>query len=133
MESLVTPIYVALIAILMAVLSSQTAMARRRNRIALGDEGNAELVLASRRFGNLIEYAPIMLLLLFFMELQGIASVWLHLYGAVFVLLRIIHAISLFGTLKVPEWKRIGRTISAGGTMLMLLIGAAVNLIAALG
>ncbi len=128
MDGLVTPIYLSLVAVLMAVLSTKTAIARQRNLIAIGDAGNTDLILASRRFGNLVEYAPIVLLLLYFMEVQGIGSYWLHLYGSVFIALRILHPISLFATLKVPAWKRIGRAISAGGTMILLLIGAAANL-----
>ena len=120
----VAPLYVAIIAILMAVLSTLTGAMRARAEVALGDGGNTRLALAIRRFGNLSEYAAMALLVLAMMEVQGIAERWLHLYGGLLVALRLLHPLVLFDDMGAPAWKKAGRFVSAAGTALLMLIGA---------
>ena len=120
----VTPIYAALIAILMAVLSTRVGFMRGSHEVALGDGGKPSLALAIRQFGNLSEYAAVVLLLMLLMELQGVSADRLHLFGAVFVALRLIHPVILFDTMEAPMWKKAGRFVSAGGTAALMMIGA---------
>jgi len=65
---------------------------RNRHKVSLGDGGNADLLQAVRAFGNLMEYAPFGLVLLFALEYVG-APVWyLHLCGATLVVGRLLHS-----------------------------------------
>lgn len=130
MELTVTPIYVALTAILVAVFGLRVALSRPKYKVSLGDGGNDQMKVIQRGFGNLIEYAPIVLLLLLMMEIQGISSQMLHIYGAIFIIFRIIHPLSLFGAGKPPRLKLIGRQVSAAGTFTLIVIGAITLLIA---
>ena len=66
----ITPIYMALTALIMAVLAVRAALARGKYRVAIGDGGIDQMSVVVRGFGNLIEYAPAIILLLFFMEHQ---------------------------------------------------------------
>lgn len=125
----ITPIYVALIALWMVVLSVRIAQTRRKYGVSLGDGGHEELNVRVRGFGNLIEYAPIALLILLLLELQSVSALWLHIYGGILLVLRIIHPLALFGEGKPTNIQRLGRMISAGGTALLLLIGAIALLI----
>lgn len=61
----------------------------------LGDGGNDALHLANRVHGNLLENAPIALLLLVLAEANGMAGVWLHLLGTIWLVARLLHAIGL--------------------------------------
>ncbi|MEM6914767.1 MAG: MAPEG family protein [Pseudomonadota bacterium] len=130
MTSTITPIYAALIAILMAVLSTMTAMTRGKTGIALGDGGNVHMALAARRFGNLSEYAAMALVLLLLMELAGVPAVWLHTYGVALVALRLLHPFILFESTEAPRHMKVGRFIAGAGTAALLLVAGATLLLA---
>ena len=125
----ITPIYAALIAVLMAVLATRTAMLRGKYDVGLGDKGHAELRLWRRRFGNLSEYAAMVMLLMLLMELKGASAFWLHAYGMVFVALRLLHPIILFDDTAVSLVRKLARGLAGGGTALLLVIGAAALLL----
>ena len=120
----ITPIYAAIIAILMAVLSTRVGFLRGRHGVALGDGGNRDMALAVRRFGNLSEYAAMAVVVLLLLELTGTPAVWLHAYGAALVVFRLLHTAILFDDMAAPAWKKAGRAVSAGGTALLLVAGA---------
>jgi len=120
----VTPFYAAIIAILMAALSIWVGVTRGRTSVALGDGGNSALALATRRFGNLSEYAAIVLFLMLMMELKGASETYLHAYGLILVLLRLLHPVVLFDDVDAPTWKKIGRFIAAAGTAAMMIVAA---------
>lgn len=120
---MITPLYAALVAILMAVLSTRVGVMRGRHAVALGGGGVPPLSLAIRQFGNLSEYAAMALLVLLLLELEGVSTAWLHAYGATLVALRLLHPIALFDTMDAPFWKKAGRFVSAAGTAALLMIG----------
>lgn len=124
MTLVITPIYAAAIAILMAVLSTIVGVQRGRHGVALGDGGIPSMALTVRRFGNLSEYAAMAILLLLLMELKGISAPWLHAYGATLVVLRLLHPFILFDAMTAPMWKKAGRFLAAAGTAALLIIGA---------
>ena len=128
----ITPIYMALTALIMIGLSTRVALARVKNNVAIGEGSSEKMSVVVRGFGNLIEYAPAIILLMFFMELGGVGAIWLHLFGGAFIFFRIIHPIALFGQGGVTKWKRLGRQVSAGGTAILLLIGALTLLVKAM-
>jgi hypothetical protein len=51
-----------------------------------------ELLQSIRAHGNLIENAPLVLILMGLLEMQGIADWKLHILGSLFFLFRILHA-----------------------------------------
>ena len=111
---LITSLYTALTAVLLIVLSFNIAAKRYRLKTGLGDKGDKILQIAIRAQGNLIEYAPITLLLLLFVEMgHQLPSDWVHGLGMAFVISRIAHA---FGFIK-------GR----GGVSICRMVGTLVN------
>lgn len=128
----ITPIYAACIAILMAVLATATSMTRGQTNILLGDGEDPTLRVAIRRFGNLSEFAAVALLLLLLLELQGLNAFWLHVYGATFVALRLIHAAVLRSHGTLPTALMVGRFVGSAGTSLLMIAGAATLLVRAL-
>jgi len=119
----ITPVYVALIALVMLVLSARVSKLRVKQGISLGSGGDGNVDVAIRGFGNLTEYAPIILIMLLMMELQGIQELWLHVYGAVFLIARILHPMGLFDQRGAPKWKRLSRQIGSTATLVLLLVG----------
>ncbi len=87
-----TSIYAGLCGLLMAWLALQTIKVRRANRVKLGDGGNFALQSAIRAQGNFAEYMPIVLILLFLLEYNGMYSLVIHAVGMAFLAGRWIHA-----------------------------------------
>ena len=126
---LITPIYAAMLAILMAVLSTRVGILRGKYNVALGDGGEPGLALPIRHFGNLSEYAAMAVVVLLLMELRGVDAFWLHLYGGGLVVLRLLHPVVLFDRMDAPFWKKAGRFVAAAGTAALLSGGAVLLLV----
>lgn len=91
----VTATLAALLALFQLKLAFAVIALRRRHQVSLGDGGHAELERANRAVGNLVEYAPIMLILLACLEANG-APHWLAAVLAIpFLAGRWIHPIGL--------------------------------------
>lgn len=99
-----TSIYAGLSGLLLVWLAFQVIKERRANKIKLGDHGVFELQSAIRAHGNLAEYMPITIILLFLFEYNG-APVWMiHVIGVTFLIGRWIHS---QGLLKDDLRKRV--------------------------
>ncbi|MEM6694579.1 MAG: MAPEG family protein [Pseudomonadota bacterium] len=129
----VTLIYAGIIAVLMAVLSTLTAVKRGSTGVALGDGGNAGLALAIRRFGNLSEYAAMAVVMLLLMELAGVAPGWLHAYGIALVAVRLLHPFILFDSMEASSAMKVGRFAAGAGTAALLLVSGIVLVVISLG
>ena len=68
------------------------------------------LYRAVRGHGNLIEYAPLFLILMLIAELNGLASVYLHSSGIIFTIGRLMHGI-VFSFMKPNMILRVGGMI----------------------
>ncbi|MEM7082159.1 MAG: MAPEG family protein [Pseudomonadota bacterium] len=91
MLALVTALYGSLAALLIVITALGVVKVRRREGIGLDNGGNKSLTHAMRIHANLVEYAPISVLLLLFLELNQAETVWLHTFGIVFLFARVIH------------------------------------------
>lgn len=89
---LITPIYAAFLGLGFVVLSFLTLRLRRKNKIALGDGGNPQLLRAIRVHSNFAEYVPIALILIYMAELVGAPIFLIHLLGVSLLLGRLSHA-----------------------------------------
>ena len=88
----VTPLYAGLLGLMLIALAVQAIRARMRAKVPIGDGGDKALSLAIRAHGNFTEYAPMGLILLALVEIQGAPVLALHLLGALLVLGRAAHA-----------------------------------------
>lgn len=88
---MITGFYAGILALLFAWLSLYVVKARRRNKVAFGDGGVAELQQAISAHTNMAQYSPIMLLLLFFLEYQHMHYSVIHLVALAFILGRLLH------------------------------------------
>jgi len=88
----ITLLYTSLITILAIFLAFRVGIVRGKTNTLLGEGDYSELLQSIRSHGNLIEHAPLALMLLLLLEMQGVADWKLHLLGSSFFLLRILHA-----------------------------------------
>ena len=68
------------------------------------------LYRAVRAHGNLIEYAPLFLILMLIAELNGLSSLYLHISGSIFTVGRFMHGI-VFSFMKPNLFLRVGGMI----------------------
>ena len=80
------------------------------NWFGFGNLGDVSLQRAIRGHGNLIEYAPIFLILLYFVKTSEFSVTAIHWYGSVFVLGRLMHGVC-FGFLKKNMFLRVAGTV----------------------
>ncbi|NOD61902.1 MULTISPECIES: MAPEG family protein [unclassified Ruegeria] len=124
----ITPIYAALIAVLYVTLSVKVILQRRSDKISVGDGGSKMMIKAIRTHSNCAEYAPIGLLLIAMVELQGAGGWLVHLLGLTLLAGRLLHA---YGFGRTPQII-ILRQIGMGLTFTSILIAAIANLVLAL-
>ena len=91
----ISGLYISLTALLTVLLTYRVIKLRRTHKIGIGTAGNESLTLSQRVHGNLLENAPIALLLLVVAELNGSSSLMLHVFGCVWIIARVLHAIGL--------------------------------------
>jgi uncharacterized membrane protein YecN with MAPEG domain len=117
----VIPIYAALLAFFYVYLSARTIGVRRKAKISIGDGGDDDMLRAMRMHANFAEYAPITLILLAFVDLQG-GPIWLlHSLGVLFVLARLSHAYGI-RSVQAPGQFRVAGMV---GTFTTIAVSAA--------
>ena len=118
-----TAIYCSLLAIWLLVLSVRVIGLRGNPAFAFIAQGKGDKELLNRAIraqGNLIEYAPIMLFILFFLEASGIPELVVRILGDGFLLGRLMHGTAM-GFMRSNMPLRVGGTAL---TLLPLLAGA---------
>jgi uncharacterized membrane protein YecN with MAPEG domain len=89
---MISVIYAIFAAILIIYLSMQVIKTRRKLQISVGDGNNEELQTAQGAQSNAVEYLPVTILLLFYLEYNGASNWIIHLAGISLIIGRIIHA-----------------------------------------
>ncbi|MGB5677452.1 MAG: MAPEG family protein [Gammaproteobacteria bacterium] len=89
---MISVIYAVISVVLIIYLSFEVIKTRRKHQISVGDGDNEELQTAQGAQSNAIEYIPISLLLLFYLEYNGASNWVIHLAGITLIIGRIIHA-----------------------------------------
>lgn len=117
---MITAIYASLLAFLFFFLFLRVVSKRLRYRIGIGDGGNHELNKAIRIHGNFAEHVPFALLMMMLCEMTGISIYFIHAFGIMLVISRLLHAYGLSKT-SVLSW---GRTIGIIGTYTVILLAA---------
>lgn len=108
----ITPIYAALLTLLLIFLSAQVIIYRRRNRLSLGDEGDRRLLRLMRAHGNCAEYAPLGLILLALVEAKAAPAIAVHLLGLLLLAGRVIHAIGFSGENLIMRLRVFGMVLT---------------------
>lgn len=123
----VTPIYAAILGLLLLYLAKRVVDFRQRDKVTLGAGDSKDLELAIRVHCNATEYIPILLVLLLTLELSG-APAWLvHVGGGLTLVARLLHAVGLGGK-RGPSFGRFWGTALTWLTLLSLAIANLVYL-----
>ena len=114
-----------LLGLLAAILTMNIARLRGKKRINLGDGGDPEMQAAVRAHANLIEFAPLCLLLIYFAsDFYGFRTV--AALSVVLLLARVLHAGGMLRL--IPQ----GRFLGAAGTTLVLIASSVLAVLAGL-
>jgi hypothetical protein len=97
---LITPIYAAILGLVFVALSVRTLLLRRRLKVGIGDGDQPILARAMRVHSNYAEYVPLSLILVYFLETQVEASLWIHILCSALLVGRVTHA---FGVSQLEE------------------------------
>jgi hypothetical protein len=123
----ISAVYAALVAGVFLVLSARVISYRRRALISLGDGDDLDLRQRMRAQANCAEYAPLALLLLVILDMQGAAGWVLHGLGALLLTGRILHAVGFSQPRILMTFRVIGTvmttTMIAITAILILLRG----------
>ena len=104
-----------LLGLLVVVLTVNVGIMRGRKKINLGDGGDPEMIAAIRAHANLIEFAPLCLLLIY--VASDFYGFWTTAaLSALFLLARVLHAGGMLGV--IPQ----GRFLGATGTTVVLAV-----------
>ena len=121
----ITALYAAMFGLLFVILMLAVIKLRRSLRVGLGDGGNRDLQQAIRAHGNAVECVPIFLVMLAAFELNRGSVMLLHVFGAAFLMVRVLHAWGLYSSNGASP----GRLIGTAGTIVLLAALAVANLL----
>ena len=92
-----TLLFAGACALLQCALTALVIVQRVRSKIDFLDGGDPTLLRRVRAHGNFSETAPMALLLMLLLELNGVAAAWLVMLGTALLLGRLLHAAGLLG------------------------------------
>jgi hypothetical protein len=114
-------LYAGNLTIMAVALALNTAFRRMELKKELGGD-DLTLIKRSRAHGNLIEHAPLMIILLMLMEYRG-SEFFVHIFGIGFILSRISHAYGLIAEEGMgPD--NLPRMIGALGSWGLMILAA---------
>ncbi|MBM6550150.1 MAPEG family protein [Marinomonas ostreistagni] len=105
---MITPLYAAILALLLVVLSSRVIKQRMKHQVGLGDGGHSSLTRAIRVHGNFVEYVPFALLLIWMYEMMNGALILVHILGIALVIGRLLHAYGVSQQNEVIKFRQAG-------------------------
>ncbi len=116
---MVSALYAVLGALLLVKFSFDVVRLRTQYHVSYGDGGFSELQVAIRVHGNAVEYVPIGLILLLFMEMNGAQTWMVHVCGILLIVGRLMHSWGFHH--RVYYWRRSGMSATWCALLLMVL------------
>lgn len=115
-----------LLGLLTVALSLHVGRLRGRKKIFLGDGGDQEMLAAIRAHANLVEFAPICLLLVY-LAADFYGFMVTAILSLVLLVSRALHAGGMLGVIPM------GRFLGATGTVVVLTVAAILLVVAGIG
>ncbi len=129
----ITPLYAAVLALLLVALAVNVVRRRRGAGVSLGDGGDELLARRIRAHGNFIESVPMALLLMVMVEERGAEAALVHGLNGVLLFGRLMHAFALSSLTPRPLFRTGGMAltlfvlVAAVMQILRVAIGAALG------
>lgn len=120
----ITALYAGLCGLLIIYLSFNVIGFRKRG-VSAGHADFTAMNVAIRAHGNAIEYIPIAMLLMFLAEQSGTSAMWLHIFGAAFVVSRVGHA---WGFITSNGGTSKGRFLGTATTIVIIIVLSVLNI-----
>jgi uncharacterized protein len=111
----ITLFFVGVLALIQCALTALVIARRLKAKVSLLDGGDKLLTNRMRAHGNFTETVPIAIIMMAFLEMRGIPSVWLWVIGTSLTFGRVLHAVGLMT--RKPSW---GRPIGMGLTVAVI-------------
>ena len=115
--AVITPLFAAILGLMYVALSLNVIRYRLASKILSGTGGNKDLRRAVRTHGNFMEYVPIALLLMWFIETLTLSSDSVFWLGSVLLIARVSHAFGMF----YPEQFMVLRQLGVVATFGVIL------------
>jgi hypothetical protein len=106
-----------LIGVLAVLLTLNVGRMRTKKKISLGNGGDPEMIAAIRAHANLIEFAPLCLLIIWLLHRPS-GERTIAVMGVILLVSRLLHAGGMLGVIPM------GRTIGAVGTTVLLAVAS---------
>ncbi|CAN5227966.1 MAPEG family protein [soil metagenome] len=106
-----------LIGVLAVLLTLNVGRMRTKKKIFLGDGGDRELIAAIRAHGNLVEFAPLCLLVIWLLH-GPYGHRTIAVMGIILLVARVLHAGGMLGLIPM------GRVMGATGTTILLAVAS---------
>lgn len=116
---MVCALYAVLAALMLIKFSYTVSHLRMQYRVSYGDGGFSELQSAIRIHANAVEYVPIAILLLLFMEMNGAETWMIHVGGVLIIAGRLMHYYGYHH--RLVRWRRSGMSATWCALLLMVL------------
>jgi uncharacterized membrane protein YecN with MAPEG domain len=129
MQLIVTPVYAAVIALMILLMAYRVVQLRRSEKVALGDGGNEKLRRAMAVHSHALENAPLSLLLMLMLELNGFDWRFMHLLGVGLVFSRLLH---FYGQSRLTALS-FGRYWGTVINWLLIVLMATLNIVLVVG
>ncbi|MBS3804683.1 MAG: MAPEG family protein [Oleiphilaceae bacterium] len=129
---MITPmsaVFASVIAVLMVFLAYRVSTFRLKYRQGLGHNEDPDFEAAVRAHGNLVEYAPLALILLVVGELNGVNIKTVYWVGLVFVVSRLLHAWGMTQGRGGPHKARLVGTLLSWLSILVMAVLVVWNVI----
>lgn len=115
----ITGIYVAIATFLVIALAASVSVRRGQVKTGLGSGGDSTLLQRIRAHANALENLPLALLLLLCLELNQTQPLWLHVFGIVLIVGRVLHAIGLWRSAGTSFGRMAGTALTWGVMLVM--------------
>lgn len=113
----VTALYAGILALMLVALSLYVVQGRWRNKVGVGDGGNADMLNRMRIHANFVEYVPLALIGLYLLETTRHSVYLLHALGIALVVARLIHPVGMVR--KSPNPFRAGGAVITLGVLIV--------------
>lgn len=129
----ITGVFAAVTGILLLFLSAVVVKYRIKYGKDMGITEDRDFEAAVRAHGNLVEYAPLTLLMLGVAELNGVPNGFIYWIGLAFVLGRILHAWGMLQGLGGPHKARMVGILITWLSILVIAVLLLLNVFQAFG
>ncbi|MFN2360456.1 MAG: MAPEG family protein [Marinobacter sp.] len=118
----VSAVFAAVLGLLLIVLSILVSRFRLKYKKNMGVTDDRDFEAAVRAHGNLVEYAPLGLIMLAIAELNGVASGLVYWTGMAFVVGRILHAFGMINGRGGPHIARLTGILLTWASILAIAV-----------